>query len=247
MRLKIFSYNIFGLPFLPDTVSNHLATWFTDTDYDLIFLQEVFTVGRIKILTESLEKNGYTVIKPNDLALRTNILSSGLLSAFKKSRWNLLQEGFQFYEQSTLIENFANKGFHWLKLIQKNNLDPIMVINTHMQADNSVNFLTGYTDTKPIRRSQAEQILKQIEKTKLKHLIIGDINSENEPHDEFLYLTGKKNGIQKHTFIETGEDLDHVAYIPKFMQKAIPIVKEISVLSNLWWSDHWPIDVIVEL
>jgi exonuclease III len=250
MRLKIFSYNIRGLPFFPDSWSNPLADWFNNTDYDCVCLQEVFTEGRIKMLTDSLKKNGYTVIKPNDFAKRYNLMSSGLLTAVKTERWSILEEGFHFYEHSTVIENITNKGFHWLKVTEKNKQNkqnkPILLINTHMQADHSINLFSGCIDTRPIRKKQAEQILKLIEHVKTNHLIIGDINCEIEPHNDFLYLTGRKTGIQKHTFICTGEDLDHVAYIPKIMPKR-PIVKEVSVLSKLWWSDHWPIFVIVEL
>jgi exonuclease III len=245
MRLKIFSYNIQGLPFFPDIWSSPLVDWFNNSDYDFVCLQEVFTEGRIKMLTEALEKNGYTVIKPNDFAIRTNLLSSGLLTAVKTQTWNILEEGFHFYEQSSPFENITNKGFHWLKLLNLETRKQLTIINTHMQADHPINFVSGCTDTRPIRKSQAEQIIKQLKNTQV-HLIIGDINSEIEPHDEFLYLTGKQVGIQKHTFIPTGEDLDHVAIVKKFTQFQ-PIVKQITVLTKLWWSDHWPLYAILEL
>lgn len=245
MRLKIFSYNIQGLPIYPDEWSKPLVDWFNNSDYDYVCLQEVFTEGRIKMLTDTLIKNGYTVIKPADFAARTNLLSSGLLTAVKKSDWDVLEEGFQFYQQSTPFENITNKGFHWLKLQNFNTRQTITIFNTHMQADNPINIVSGCLDTRPIRQSQAEQIIKQLGKNQ-NHLIIGDINSEIEPHVDFLYLTGKNLGIQKHTFISTGEDLDHVAIIPKFTLIQ-PIVKQITVLTKIWWSDHWPIYVVLEI
>jgi len=79
-----------------------------------------------------------------------------------------------------------------------------------------------------------------------RHFLVGDLNSEMESHNEILHLTGANNGIQKHTFQVTGEDLDHVAILPKFWFSFIPpIVKEVSVLTNLNWSDHWPIHVLI--
>lgn len=245
MRLNIFSYNIRGLPIFPDSWSSPLVDWFDDSNYDFVCLQEVFTIGRIKMLSDSLLKNNYTVVKPNDFAMRSNLLSSGLLTAVRKDVWEILDEGFQYYIHSTPFENITNKGFHWLKLINKQTKTHITIVNTHMQADNPINVVSGCLDTRPIRRSQAEQIIKQLKNVQ-NHLIIGDINSESEPHEDFLYLTGPNAGIKKHTFIETGEDLDHIAIIPKFIRNS-PITKQISVLTKILWSDHWPIFVILEL
>jgi exonuclease III len=245
MRLNIFSYNIRGLPIFPDSWSSPLGDWFDDSNYDFVCLQEVFTEGRIKMLTDSLLKNNYTVVKPNDFAARSNLLSSGLLTAVRKDLWHILDEGFQYFIQSTPFENITNKGFHWLKLTNKQTKTCITIINTHMQADNPINIISGCLDTRPIRHSQAEQILKQFKNIQ-NHLIIGDINSESEPHEDFSYLTGINAGIKKHTYIATDEDLDHIAIIPKITLNK-PIIKQISVLTKILWSDHWPLFVVLEL
>jgi exonuclease III len=247
MLVKIFSYNIHGLPYISDSWCEPLAEWFTDTDYDFICLQEVFTQKRIDILTKSLNKNGYTVLKPNDFKERRNLLSSGLITAIKNNTWDIISDIFIAYNDSVGAELLANKGFHIVTVKHKKKNETIILINTHMQSDNPTTYFAGCLDTRPIRRNQAQQIYEYLNKTpKYRHFLVGDLNSEKEAHDEFLYLTGQKNGIMKHTFPSTGEDLDHVAILPKFWNSiAKPIIKEISVLSKLNWSDHWPIHIVI--
>lgn len=246
MEVKLFSYNIRGLPFFPDSWTEPLAEWFINCDYDIVCLQEVFTHGRLQSLTKALVSENYTVRKPNDFAKGTNLLGSGLLTAVKSDRWIFLNEGFTQFTQFTGAENLANKGFHWLLLVDKNTQKQLIIINTHMQADNPCNYFSGCVDTRPIREKQMGQIVEFLHTVSgIRHLIIGDINSESEPHTEILYLTGPKNGIKKHTFEPTGEDLDHVAIMPKLMSK--PTVKEVSVLTKLWWSDHWPLHAVLDI
>jgi len=247
MKINIFSYNIHGLPFLPDKWSEPLAGWFHNTDFDFVCLQEVFTPGRIDSLTNGLSENGYNVYKPNDFAKRKNLLSSGLITAICRERWLLINEGFETYDTCAGAEHLANKGFHWLLLTHKISGEKFIIINTHLQADNPFNYFAGCMDTRPIRHNQVEQILKQLKNMPIhRSLIIGDINSNDEPHEEMKYLTGTYNGFRKHTF-EDGEDLDHVAFIPALWHSfSTPVVKLVGVLSKLWWSDHWPIHVILD-
>jgi len=247
MLLKIFSYNILGLPFLPDIWTAPLELWLKNTDYDFICLQEVFTVGRIELLTKRLIKEGYTVCKPNDFLERQNLLGSGLITAVKSAVWSVESEGFIQFKESIGAEKLANKGIHWLLLEHKITGESLLLINTHMQADHPFNYFVGCLDTRPTRRNQVIQLLEFISSlSAIKHIIVGDLNSDIEAHEDLKYLTGSSNGIQKHTFESTGEDLDHVAIFPKFW-KRLPILKEAIVLSNLWWSDHWPLQVTIDI
>ena len=245
MNIKIFSYNVYGLPFMPDSWAYPLATWFDGSDYDFICLQEVFTQGRVDVLTKSLIKNGYTVIKPNDFKDRKNLLSSGLLTGIKNSSWKIVSDTFITYNESVGAELLANKGFHCIELENKITGLPLLIINTHMQSDNPTTYFGGCMDTKPIRKSQAQQIYDFLSSWKpMQHVLIGDLNCEIEAHEEIKHLTGANAGISKHTFPSTGEDLDHVAILPKFWSKFVaPIVKNVMVLVKLKWSDHWPIHV----
>jgi hypothetical protein len=247
MQLKIFSYNIHGLPYLPDSWTAPLELWFKNTDYDFICLQEVFTVGRTELLSKRLHMEGYTVCKPNDFLERQNLLGSGLITAVKSNIWKVESEGFIQFKESIGAENLANKGIHWLLLEHKISEKPLLLINTHMQADHPFNYFAGCLDTRPTRRSQVVQLYEFIKSlSAIKHIIVGDLNSETEAHEELRYLTGSSNGINKHTFEPSGEDLDHIAIFSRFWAK-LPVLKEISVLSNLWWSDHWPLHAIVEI
>ena len=248
MIVKIFSYNIHGLPFLPDSWTEPLYEWFDGCDYDFICIQEAFTPGRVEGLTKSLVANGYTVLKPSDLGGR-RLLGSGLLTAVRTDRWVVRTSGFTAYEQSAGAVQLANKGFHWLRLSAVSDGMDLIIVNTHMQADHPFNYFAGCMDTRPIRKHQMDQIMAYLETAdSCRSLIIGDLNSEEESHDDLVYLTGEKRGIRKHTFEPTGEDLDHVAFVPrKWMYYVLPVIQSIAVLSRLWWSDHWPIHVVLEL
>jgi exonuclease III len=248
MNIKIFSYNIRGLPFFPDSWTEPIGVWFEDCDYDFVCLQEVFTQGRINTMRTSLEKEGYTVLKPNDFAEHANILGSGLITAVKTKNWTVINDGFTQFTDFTGAENLANKGFHWLLLESKNAREQLIIVNTHMQADHPCNYFSGCTDTRPIRRNQMIQIINYLSSVSgIRHLIIGDLNSEAEPHEDIEYLTGPVNGIAKHTFEPTGEDLDHIAICKKVWRWTKPILIEVSVLTKLWWSDHWPLHVVLRI
>jgi exonuclease III len=247
--MKIFSYNVYGLPFNSDSLAVPLADWFEGCDYDFICLQEVFTTGRIDVLTKALVKNGYAVLKPDDFKARTNLLGSGLLTGIKKRTWKIKSDTFVQFNSSVGAECLANKGFHCIEIEHKTTKLPLHLINTHMQSDNPTTYIFGCIDTKPIRHSQTQQLYDHLAKYKnVRSLIVGDLNCEIESHDKIKHLTGQMNGILKHTFMATGEDLDHVAIIPEFWKRfKIPIVRNVSVLTKLSWSDHWPIHVELDL
>jgi endonuclease/exonuclease/phosphatase family metal-dependent hydrolase len=248
MLVKIFSYNIHGLPFLPDSWTEPLYEWFNGCDHDFVCIQEAFTPARIEGITKSLEANGYTVLKPNDFAIRKNLMGSGLVTAVHSKRWTVRDEGFTAYDQCAGAEHLTNKGFHWLTLKSRKDGSDLIIVNTHMQADHPFNYFAGCMDTRPIRKHQMEQILAFLKGAPPhRSLLIGDLNSEEESHENIKYLTGLNAGFRKHTFEPTGEDLDHVAIVPEIWQHYLqPLVREISVLSRLWWSDHWPLHVTLE-
>jgi endonuclease/exonuclease/phosphatase family metal-dependent hydrolase len=244
MDIKIFSYNVHGLPFILESWTQPLAEWFHGCDYDFVCLQEVFTEGRIGFLTEALEANGYTVIKPHDVV---HLFGSGLLTAVRSSDWIVLGSEFRGFDDSIGAETLVNKGFHWLNLKHRSSGTELQIVNTHLQADHPINYVfTNFSGFHEIRLKQSNQIMDFLTtKPVVRTLIIGDINAELEPHPEMVYLTGSKDGIKKHTFESTGEDLDHVVLLPSRWVGRLPIVKEIAVLCKLWWSDHWPLHVLL--
>ena len=244
MLVKILSYNIHGLPFLSENYITPFIRWLNNYDSDFICLQEVFSKGRINILTSTLTKNGFSVIKPDD-TINTNILSSGLLTAYKTDRWIKQEEGFNNFINQVGLECLTNKGFHWLKFKHIALDKHIILINTHLQANNPVNYLFGCIDAGPVRQKQVIQII-DLFKNRENVFIVGDINSENSPNDEIKYLTGSKYNIKKHTFPLTGEDLDHVAILSKTWVTE-PIILSLSVLSRISCSDHWPLEVLLNV
>jgi exonuclease III len=237
MDVKIFSYNVHGLPYIAESWTQPLAEWFSGTDYDFICLQEVFTEGRLRFLTEALNTNGYLVLKPNDAA---KMLSSGLLTAIRRDRWTLQSDTFYSYDTSIGIEKFANKGFHCLHVINRATGNEMQFLNTHLQADNSFNYITSlFKDFNKIRERQCQQMIDVIKGSAMQCIIIGDINSEISPHKDIIYLTGSINGLKKHTFTSSGEDIDHVAYVGG----RAPRVTEITILHSLLCSDHQALHV----
>jgi len=238
MKLNIFSYNIHGLPFISDSWIQPLATWFSEAmTYDFICLQEVFTEDRVLTLTKPLEKNDYVVYGP---VASTRPLNSGLLTGIKRT-WQVLNSEFISFKETAGIEIIANKGFHAFHL--KHNVLglELVLINVHMQSDHWSNY--GF-DTALIRKLQAGQICDYLRAFGLPHLIVGDINSEDPPHEDFVYLTGQAHGIKKHTYIPSGEDLDHVVIVSTVCKWTL---RELTVLNKLKCSDHWAIHVVLSI
>jgi exonuclease III len=192
MLIKIFSYNIHGLPIILDSWSVHLAKWFQGCKYDFICLQEVFTSGFEEILSKSLKENGYSVFCPKN---QSKLFNSGLLTGIKDANWTIIGERFIHYNLGTGVDLLAHKGFHAITVENKHSKERLIIINTHMQSDNPTNYFLGCIDTRPIRMSQAQQIHDYLIMCNHKHIIIGDLNSETESHEEMLYLTGAKFGI----------------------------------------------------
>lgn len=236
MKVNIFSYNIHGLPFIADSWIQPLASWFSDIIvYDFICLQEVFTADKANAIAAPLEKNDYAVygavssMKP---------LNSGLLTGIKRS-WQVLKSEFISFKETAGIELIANKGFHAFHIRHSKTGLELVLINAHMQSDNWSNY--GF-DTSAIRKAQAVQICDYLRGLGLRNLIVGDINSEVSPHEELVYLTGPCQGIKKHTYIPTGEDLDHVATFASKWK-----LSELTVLNKLKCSDHWAIHAVLSI
>lgn len=243
MNLKIFTYNVRGLPFISDKWLNPLVTWFSSdsNEYDFICLQEVFTPEKVAMLRPTLESN-YAVYEPTT---STRPFNSGLITAIKRS-WQVLKEEFISFNLTAGAELLADKGFHAFHLKHATGYE-LVLINTHMQSDNFTNYFALCYNSAAVRNSQAAQIYTYLRGAK-PHLIVGDINSEVEPHEDMVYLTGVSHGIKKHTFIPTGEDLDHIVIVPKFYgTHKLPSVKDIRILNKLKCSDHWALDILVNI
>ena len=113
---------------------------------------------------------------------------------------------------------FANKGFQRLTLQSTDDRVTntlLHILNTHTQSDEEVFQWTRYSYKKAIRFRQAEQIIAYCKEYKEPVLVIGDFNQESSlhPHLRTLHVPSALP-MKKATFFRTGEDLDHVAWMP---------------------------------
>ena len=95
-------------------------------------------------------------------------------------------------------------------------------------------------------------MLQYFSHTKDPVLIVGDMNCEQSPHSHLRFLQVPDSGPlqKKHTFPSTGEDLDHIAWIPLQwaepgchycdINKLGPVMTSCNV-ENKPWSDHSPV------
>ena len=184
-------------------------------------------------------------------------MNSGLLTAFRTSRFVLTSDCFYPYTVYHDIEIGANKGFHTLRLSRRpvsRESDRILLLNTHTQSDTPFNVLSLGGTAAATRAQQFAELVRWLEKDSDPVLLAGDMNCERSPHPHVRFL--KDSVLQKVTLPKTGEDLDHVAWIPT---QWAPIgtpwcafdstgVRATSYrVDPVPWSDHFPVVVDVEI
>ena len=244
MECEILSYNTHGLPWSRDT-TNDIVSWLIEINPEIICLQEVFCEANRQIYKKRLERSGYCVSIPNDLNITA--LSSGLMIAALEQKYSIISECFCSYQDYHNIEIFANKGFHVVKLLEKKSNNIIQIANTHTQSSTEITFLFEQIVSN-MRFKQVAQMLSYFSYTSHPVLIVGDMNCEHSPHPHLRFL--KSQDEKKHTFYSTGEDLDHVCWIPLQWAKPNcgycdirqfgPHMKSCEVYQKSW-SDHAPI------
>jgi len=124
----------------------------------------------------------------------------------------------------------------------------ITLMNTHTQSTTVATIFTSREGIQRILRDQMEQIVSTVRKD-LPAFLIGDFNCEASPHSDvrFFYPAAP---LRKSTFPETGEDLDHIAWLPLQwtqpgqpwcnMDTTGPRIVSYNV-TPLPYSDHYPI------
>jgi endonuclease/exonuclease/phosphatase family metal-dependent hydrolase len=214
---------------------------------EILCLQEVFTTKLRTFFTSELTRYGYTVVSPRDEGV--TLLGSGLLIAFVSSRFRLLSESFYPFTAYHSIEIGANKGFQTVRLLEEDG-SRFLVVNTHTQSDTAFSFFSSGA-----RRAQFAEMVRWLEMDRDPALLMGDMNCEHSPHPHIRFL---QNGLaRKSTFPRTGEDLDHIAWIPtqwvpsgmrwcQFDRKGIHAIAY--RVDPVPWSDHFPVvaDLVIE-
>jgi endonuclease/exonuclease/phosphatase family metal-dependent hydrolase len=212
MRCHVLTYNIHGLPWCK-SYTTEIMEWISSHPMPILCFQELFTASGRSIYTAELTKQGYQVFVPHDTEV--SLFPSGLLIAIHPAHYKVHRTLFRPYLDFNYSDSFANKGFFGLLLEDKATGGCFYLFNTHMQSDWEGSIITGRTKTLQIRRKQAEQILDTCEKLDHPVLLIGDLNQEENIHPHLRFLQPMSSmPIRKATFINTGEDLDHIAWLP---------------------------------
>lgn len=206
--MRILSYNVHGLPWSRNQ-SPSIVRYLSSIHPDVLCLQEVFTKKMRDYFSVELPKHGYTVVSPRDDGV--TIMGSGLLIAFS-SAYTLLSACFYPYTVYHDIEVGANKGFQTVRL-KANDGRRYLVANTHLQSNTPFNILGGSSNVSHVRKAQLAEVVRWLEPSRDPVLLVGDMNCEHSPHPHVRFLQHGST-VKKSTFPLTGEDLDHVAWIP---------------------------------
>ena len=252
MYCNILTYNTHGLPWSRDTTRD-ICDWIQTLQPSIVCLQEVFVHANRSYYKEHLSRYGYHVVIPHDGD--TTWLGSGLVTAFLESDYTLRSECFCSYQNYHNIECFANKGFLSVSLYHRPSRRRIQILNTHTQSNTEISSLFGRGAVEAIQKKQFQQIVDYVGTSPIPALIVGDLNCEQSPNPYVHFLKPHtKYDIRKSTFYATGEDLDHIGWIPLQWAKAGcgycdirhrgPRMESCTIYQKPW-SDHAPMHVSV--
>ena len=254
MLVHAITYNIHGLPWVA-TNTEKILYWVLEMQVPIVCFQEVFTAKGRQHIQRVLDQHGYQVVLPRDEGV--SLFPSGLVTAVHRKKYSILSDSFQPYLAYHNVEIFANKGFQRITLRDSASGGILHILNTHTQSDEEVFCWTTYAYKKNIRYQQAQQIIEYCKEYKEPVLVIGDFNQESSLHP-FLRTLHPPSALplKKATFFRTGEDLDHVAWMPLqwsesqggcgFCGKYGPAL-ELCKVHPLTWSDHAPVEIKVRV
>jgi len=251
MKIRALTYNVHGLPWSKNQ-SADIVRYLISVSPDTICLQEVFLDTMRLYFSKELGARGYTVLTPRDEGV--TILNSGLLTAFRTSRFTLTSDCFYPYMAHHDIEIGANKGFHTLRLLSLKDKRRVLLLNTHTQSETLFNVLSLGEPAAATRAHQFAEIVRWVDKDCDPVVLAGDMNCERSPHPHVRFL--KDSVLRKVTLPSTGEDLDHIAWIPtqwspvgttwcKFDSTGVRAL--LYRVDPVPWSDHFPVVVDVEI
>jgi hypothetical protein len=257
MEVHVVTYNIHGLPWVT-CPHQAIAEWMAATvEAPLLCFQEAFTAKGRSQITRILETHGYDVYTPHDEGV--SLLCSGLLTAVDRRRFRVLTSCFQPFLAYKNVEIFANKGFHILWLEDCWTHRRFFLVNTHTNSDPEIPWFTGntYKEIVKVRRKQAEQIIDYFARAVDPVLVVGDLNQEVSlhPHLRSLQPVAADPRLKKRTFLPTGQDLDHVAWLPLqwasstcvFCLDQGPQLLRCKVHDDKHWSDHAPVEMVLHI
>jgi endonuclease/exonuclease/phosphatase family metal-dependent hydrolase len=255
MLIRILTYNIRGLPWCKCPIEE-IASWAGRSQVPILCFQEVFTAKHRAKLKQILERFHYTVLIPHDEDVC--FLPSGLVTAVHTRRYSILSTCFISFLTYYNVEAFANKGFQTVWLQDRNSGQRVHIANTHTQSDEEVGWISTTAFRKHIRYQQAQQIIHHYDQgIRDPVLVVGDFNQESSLHPYLRTLHPPSSlPLKKATFFRTGEDLDHIAWMPVQWSAAIggcgfcgnygPALQYCKV-HQVALSDHAPVEMHVRL
>jgi endonuclease/exonuclease/phosphatase family metal-dependent hydrolase len=255
MLLHAITYNIHGLPWIHTNLTRILA-WVLEMQVPLVCFQEVFCAADRTTILERLEAHGYRVLIPRDEGV--TLFPSGLVTAVHRTHFEVISHSFQPYLAFHNIDIFSNKGFQPIRLRHLATRRILHVVNTHTQSDEEIFVWTRYSYKKSIRFQQAQQMIEYCKGFMDPVLVMGDFNQEMHLHPNLRTLHPPSAlPLKKATFFSTGEDLDHVAWMPLQWSDArggecgfcgtYGPALEFCKVHEVTWSDHAPVEMKVRV
>lgn len=250
----VLTYNIHGLPWCK-TDDNQILQWICSQtpNIPILCFQELFTAAGRERYASALISSGYSVFFPLDEGV--SLFGSGLAVGILESQYRVLGTFFRPYLFYNYSDQFANKGFFGIHLEDRKTKKRFYLVNTHTQSDWEASVIFGKMHTTYIRYKQAEQLLETCNELVDPVIVVGDLNQENSLHPYLRFLHPiSPLPLKKATFFQTGEDLDHVAWLPlQFAKRGCgfcdirrrgPRLLQCTIHPHKW-SDHAPVETRV--
>jgi len=230
MDLLTYNVNAFPWPLSPSPIKD-IVTWIVRT-CKVAALQEVW--ANHAAWSAAFAAHGWVFLRPAREQHFASLFGSGLAFAWCPKHFSLQEARFYPFLEHSGLDIMLVRGWFQAELVDSVGRS-VRIVNTHLQADLDVleTFTKRYSDI--VRKQQARQLLLCLQKQKQKQkptLIVGDMNTEQELFDPYLYL-----GSKDVTYPATGRAFDRCL----FLGSAPWLLKSHHVFNDKDWSDHYPV------
>ena len=178
---KILTWNIAGLPYWfniygnPELRISNIIKKIIKQDCDIILLQEVFTPSLICHIKHAFQGDYY--IRSNNNTRDYQLVGSGLLTLFRKSKFLIKKLNFYHFKFLSGEDKLSNKGLQVFSIYSKELKKTIIVVNTHLNNPDAV--LSRFKNSTKNTKNQVVSIQKLLAIFKNKKTILGgDLNME---------------------------------------------------------------------
>ena len=172
----------------------YIPSYTIKNNKSLIGLCEVFYDTNLKRLENEYNKKKFNLLRSSDK-------TSGLAFAYNPEFYKIESSYFEKFNNSKYPDKLMNKGFMYIKILDKLSRNIINIIVTHLQADyildNKISKKKS-EEYRKVQRDQINQISKYI-KENLKgenYIIMGDFNIDLDETDINFRLLSEKFNIK---------------------------------------------------